>query len=155
MSSEGWFTFWEVLAAIGTTIVIVGLFLEYGPDTFTFLKFWGEREISGFRVKVETPTERKGDVLVVLGIAIELIGGVGIIVQSYRLELQHRKEVATLEAQLSWRELTPQQEKLIVAATAPFPRQRADVFWYAGNPEAENFGNQIIALLKREKWDAE
>ena len=86
MSSQGWFNCWEIVAATGTVTVIIGLFIEYGFGVFAFLKFWGKREIPEYHVKVETPREQKGSALVVFGIAIELIGAIGIFVQSLRIE---------------------------------------------------------------------
>jgi hypothetical protein len=98
VSAQGWFTVWEVVASVGTVTVICGLFVEYGPDVLTPLKFWGEREYPKYEIKVESPGERKGGAFVVIGIVVELIGGLGIIVQSDRIETQHRREIAHLNA---------------------------------------------------------
>src|ERR1700733_9036297 len=97
MSRQGWLYFWEIVAATGTVAVIIGLLIEYGLETFTFLKFW-ERStgIGTYSVKVESPRERKGALLVVLGIVIELLGGVGTIVQSFRVETENQRDIAIL-----------------------------------------------------------
>lgn len=93
MSLDGWYVTWEIIAAIGTIAVFVGVFLEYGLGVFGVLRFWG---LHPAHIEVETSIKRFGSMLVVLGLAVELVGGVGVIVTSLRLDTLHRHEIAKL-----------------------------------------------------------
>lgn len=153
MSPQGWFDFWEIVTAAGTAAVITGLFIEYGLGIFSFLKFWGKREIAELHVKIETPWERKGSALVVFGIAIELVGSIGIFVQSLRIETENRRTVAALElkaAQLqkavAWRLLSLQQQQAIAATVKPF-KESIDILVYFSDLEAWVFADQIGAAI--------
>jgi hypothetical protein len=99
MSVEAWFDAFEVLTASGTILVIVGLFKEYGvEDLLGVLTFW-RKTFHPARVRVETWSERVGGLFVVLGIAIELVGGIGIFATSLRIETQHRRDIAALQSE--------------------------------------------------------
>jgi hypothetical protein len=110
----------------GTVIVLVGLYFEYGSGT---LWNWSKT----FEVKVETPSERFGGFLVVVGIALELGGTIGVYVFSNKLETAHRREIAQLEKSVAWRQLTGEQEHKIAASLKMFNGQKVNVFTYFGD----------------------
>jgi hypothetical protein len=158
MSAQAWFLTSEVLSGLGTTLVIVGLFKEYGTDV---LKFWGAKDLRA-QIEIETASKRKGSAMVVLGIAIELAGAIGIFATSLKIETDHRGEIATLEnetqklrTQLAWRTLTKEQRDALATRMKPFKGQRIDAVSYLGDAEAEELADQIVGCLKSAGLDAE
>jgi hypothetical protein len=61
-------------------------------------RFWPiwQKRIHRAEIEVTTLKKKRGAVLVVLGIVVELVGAAGIAVTSDMLETQHRKEIAEL-----------------------------------------------------------
>jgi hypothetical protein len=98
MSLESKLTVFEWLTFIGTALVLLGLVKEYGlSGLLEVLSIW-KRKDRDSRIKVETWSERVGAVFVVLGIGVELIGGVGVFKTSLRIESHHRREIENLRA---------------------------------------------------------
>jgi len=161
MSLSAWFISFEIIGAIGTALVIVGLFKEYGWNVFDFLKIWRPRELQFAHVEVETASKQRGSALVVLGISIELIGAVGIFGTSLQIDIEHRREVAQLEQEaantrlralrlekaIAWRVLLVSQAKKLAAGVSAFNGQKVNVFTYMGDLEAWLYADQIGATL--------
>jgi hypothetical protein len=130
--------------------------MEYGWGVFAFLKFWGKREYPKFEIKVESPRERKGGALVVIGIAIELFGGVGVVVQSDRIESHHRRDIEklradnlNLELQLSPRVFDNQD--VAAKALRPFVPMGVAIE-YLPDWECQKTAGQIAFVLHLAHW---
>jgi hypothetical protein len=146
MSLQGWFNIFEALSFISAATVISGLVLEYGKDLFKVVKFW-EPGPHIAEIEVETFKKKRGSVLVVVGIFLELIATGGIAVMSDRIETQHRAEIAEIENAVVWRQLSPDQATKIASSLRKYAGQKVNVFAYNGDLEAWAFANQIELAL--------
>ena len=149
MSLDGWYVTWEIIAAIGTVAVFVGVFLEYGLGIFSVLKFWG---LHPAHIEVETRTERFGSMLVVLGLAVELIGGVGVVVTSFRIETQHQREIAEIRHRIDDRDLSPDQLKTLVTKMAQFNGAGLRMDIEADDWETNHIALQIADSCTKAGW---
>src|SRR5579862_8247805 len=165
MSAQNWFFGFEILSGIATAVVIVGLFKEYGLDVLKAFKFWGTRETHA-HIEIETASKRQGSALVVLGIVVELIGTVGIVATSLRIETQHRKEVAGLNNQtqkerndrikLQYEIARILQGRHVVIAAAYWPLFRGEhppvlIQNIEPDMEADELAGEIAGALDRSK----
>lgn len=154
MSSQDWFDFWEGVTILSGSVVLRGLWLEYDWSISTFLKWLRERrKLREYHVKVESPRERKGGALVVLGITFELVSTGGVVVQSHRIETQHREQIAQLETALAWRSLNVACANAVIPDLSQFAKQEASVQSEAEDIESVFFSFDIQALLNAARWN--
>jgi hypothetical protein len=176
MSAQNWFFISEIVSGLGTVLVIVGLFKEYGSDVLLAFKFWGDKKPHRAHVEIETKSKRQGGALVVLGIAIELVGTIGIFATSLRIETEHRSEIADLNSETARvneraanaerdadnarlelakfkapRTLNFEQQERITDALKPFARTPFS-FCVLPEPEPGNLMQQIASALGAAGW---
>jgi hypothetical protein len=144
---DTWNFIWEIVAAVGTIAVLVGAFLEYGPEVFDVAK----RKIHSATIEVETQTKQFGSFLVVVGLAVELVGGVGVIVTAGMIETAHRREIANMQAEFSWRSLSADEQRSIAKSISGFDGRRVRIRSTPGDPEGYALGDDIIAALVKAK----
>lgn len=147
MSLEFKLTICEVLTFIGTALVLIGLLKEYGLEgLLEVVSVWKERDFAS-RIKVESWSERVGSLFVLLGIAVELLGSVGVFKISLRIETQHRREIARVTAHISGLLSFEEINALSGCLKKAFPKGNVIVTGGALDNRASALAGQLRLLL--------
>lgn len=91
--------------------------------------------------------ERFGGALVLIGIVLELAGGIGAFVYSGKLETAHRRQIADMQAEFSWRSLNLDEQRAIAKSMNGFAGKIVRMTPMPSDPEARELARDIDAAL--------